>query len=75
MAIDELEKKGCVIFTVYCVLNGLNTDGFVSPLTVTCAGIVGVEIIQRGLDMAYMTRMFGNLLGILIIDLLQITVF
>ncbi|KAG2237800.1 hypothetical protein INT48_002101 [Thamnidium elegans] len=59
------------IFAVYCVLYGLTAGGFVSLLPVTCADIVGVENIQKGLGMAYMTTVIGNLLGTPIIGLLQ----
>lgn len=50
-------------FAAYCVLYGLTAGGFVSLLPVTTADIVGVENIQRGLGMAYMVTVFGNLLG------------
>lgn len=60
-------------FAAYCVLYGLTAGGFVSLLPVTCADIVGVENIQRGLGMAYMTTVIGNLLGTPIIGLLQST--
>ncbi|KAI9476404.1 MAG: major facilitator superfamily domain-containing protein [Benjaminiella poitrasii] len=58
------------IFIVYCVLYGLTAGGFVSLLPVTTADIVGVENIQKGLGMAYMTTVIGNLLGTPIIGLL-----
>jgi len=50
-------------FVAYCVLYGLTAGGFVSLLPVITADIVGVENIQRGLGMAYMTTVIGNLLG------------
>ncbi|CAO3669684.1 hypothetical protein G6F70_004706 [Rhizopus microsporus] len=50
-------------FIAFCVLYGLTAGGFVSLLPVTTADIVGVENIQRGLGMAYMTTVFGNLVG------------
>ncbi|CAO3625109.1 unnamed protein product [Mucor hiemalis] len=59
------------IFVLYCVLYGLTAGGFVSLLPVTCADIVGVENIQKGLGMAYMTTVIGNLLGTPIIGLLK----
>lgn len=65
--------KSYALFAVYCVLYGLTAGGFVSLLPVTCADIVGVENIQRGLGMAYMTTVIGNLLGTPIIGLLQST--
>ncbi|KAI8643909.1 major facilitator superfamily domain-containing protein [Parasitella parasitica] len=58
------------IFVAYCVLYGLTAGGFVSLLPVVTADIVGVENIQRGLGMAYMTTVIGNLLGTPIIGLL-----
>ncbi|KAI8991431.1 major facilitator superfamily domain-containing protein [Mycotypha africana] len=57
-------------FAVYCVLFGLTAGGFVSLLPVTTADIVGVENIQKGLGMAYMTTVIGNLIGTPIIGLL-----
>jgi MFS family permease len=57
-------------FVAYCVLYGLTAGGFVSLLPVTCADIVGVENIQKGLGMAYMTTVVGNLLGTPLIGLL-----
>ncbi|KAK4509767.1 uncharacterized protein ATC70_007069 [Mucor velutinosus] len=57
-------------FVAYCVLYGLTAGGFVSLLPVITADIVGVENIQRGLGMAYMTTVIGNLLGTPIIGLL-----
>lgn len=62
--------KNYAAFAVYCVLFGLTAGGFVSLLPVTTADIVGVENIQRGLGMAYMTTVLGNLLGTPIIGLL-----
>ncbi|KAI8084136.1 major facilitator superfamily domain-containing protein [Gilbertella persicaria] len=58
------------IFAVYCIFYGLTAGGFVSLLPVTTADIVGVENIQKGLGMAYMTTVIGNLLGTPIIGLL-----
>ncbi|KAI8974417.1 major facilitator superfamily domain-containing protein [Pilobolus umbonatus] len=63
----------CTTYTVYvvfCVLYGLTAGGFVSLLPVTTADIVGVENIQRGLGMAYMITVIGNLVGTPIIGLL-----
>lgn len=62
--------KNYATFAVFCVLYGLTAGGFVSLLPVTTADIVGVENIQRGLGMAYMTTLIGNLLGTPIIGLL-----
>lgn len=59
------------IYAAYCVLYGLTAGGFVSLLPVTTADIVGVENIQKGLGMAYMTTVIGNLLGTPIIGLLR----
>ncbi|KAG0801406.1 hypothetical protein G6F22_001282 [Rhizopus arrhizus] len=50
-------------FAAFCILYGLTAGGFVSLLPVTTADIVGIENIQRGVDMAYMVTVFGNLLG------------
>jgi predicted MFS family arabinose efflux permease len=51
------------IFILYCVLYGLTAGGFVSLLPVVTADIVGVENIQKGLGMAYLITVVGNLLG------------
>jgi predicted MFS family arabinose efflux permease len=65
--------KDKATFVAYCVLYGLTAGGFVSLLPVTTADIVGVENIQKGLGMAYMTTVIGNLLGTPIIGLLYNT--
>ncbi|KAI7905912.1 major facilitator superfamily domain-containing protein [Cokeromyces recurvatus] len=57
-------------FVVYCILYGLMAGGFISLLPVITADIVGVENIQKGLSMIYMTTVIGNLLGTPIIGLL-----
>ncbi|KAI8334160.1 major facilitator superfamily domain-containing protein [Choanephora cucurbitarum] len=57
-------------FVAYCVLYGLSAGGFVSLLPVTTADIVGVENIQQGLGMTYMTTVIGNLLGTPLLGLL-----
>lgn len=69
MLIWEFAKDKAT-FIAYCVLYGLTAGGFVSLLPVTTADIVGVENIQKGLGMAYMTTVVGNLLGTPIIGLL-----
>jgi predicted MFS family arabinose efflux permease len=58
------------VFAVYCVLYGLTGGGFVSLLPVTTAEIVGVENIQKGLGMAFMTAVVGSLVGTPIVGLL-----
>ncbi|KAI8382976.1 major facilitator superfamily domain-containing protein [Blakeslea trispora] len=58
------------VFVVFCTLYGLTAGGFVSLLPVTTADIVGVENIQKGLGMTYMTTVIGNLVGTPIIGLL-----
>lgn len=58
-------------YVAFAVLYGLSGGGFVSLLPVTCADIVGVENIQKGLGMAYMSTVVGNLLGAPLIGLLK----
>lgn len=51
------------VFVVYCVIFGLTGGGFVSLMPPVTADIVGLEKIQKGVGMAYVATMFGNLLG------------
>ena len=51
------------VYVVYCVLFGVTAGAFISLTPPVIATIVGMENIQKGVNMAYFLTMVGNLLG------------
>ncbi|KAF7726988.1 hypothetical protein EC973_008183 [Apophysomyces ossiformis] len=64
-------STGSQIYIAYAVLYGLTGGGFVSLFPVVVADIVGIENVQRGLGMCYLSTTFGTLLGTPIVGELQ----